>query len=112
LPCFAGCNERDRDYAGRLSQCRPCRPDARRIDASLHAAEDYLNVGDLVNAEAILTRLVDRAPDDPRGFEMLAHTQLSRGVTARSEGDLDAATVRTLRMRISASTRVIELSPA
>lgn len=86
------------------------RPEPARIDASLQAAEDYLNAGDLVNAEAILTQLVERAPEDARGFELLAHTQLSRGVTARADGE-PADARRYFENAYEQFTRVIELSP-
>jgi tetratricopeptide (TPR) repeat protein len=106
-----GCG--DQSHTGSASSDTPAagnRPDPARIDASLHAAEDHLNAGDLANAEAILTRLVERAPDDVRGFELLAHTQLSRGVTERAKGD-HAGARRHFENAYYQFTRVIELSP-
>jgi tetratricopeptide (TPR) repeat protein len=62
-----------------------------KIEASLVAAQEYVQSGDMVRAEAILRTLIDRAPDESRGHEMLGQTLMQRAMDAERGGDAAAA---------------------
>jgi tetratricopeptide (TPR) repeat protein len=64
---------------------------SEKIEASLVAAQEYMQSGDLVRAEAILRTLIDRAPQEPRGHEMLGQTLLQRAMDAERRGETAAA---------------------
>jgi len=59
--------------------------DPTAVEAALQAADAYMSARELPKAKAIATRLVDRAPDDPRAHELLGT------VLAREANEDDAA---------------------
>lgn len=65
------------------------RPDA--VDAALRAAEQYVAAREFGNAEVILATLIERAPEDVRGREMLARVWLARAAEALGRGDAPEA---------------------
>lgn len=64
---------------------------ASTIDASLGAAETFLDGQDLPKAEAILERLVDQAPEESRGHEMLGRLRAIRAAQIRDARGIEAA---------------------
>ncbi len=61
------------------------------VEAALSAAEDYLNSDEIAKAEAILARLIDKAPLDSRGRELMGRVLTIRATKAEERGDLHAA---------------------
>ncbi len=59
---------------------------AGAIEASLDAAEQYFASADLPRARAILLRLMDRAPNEPRARELFARTLLAEAAGEREQG--------------------------
>jgi len=59
---------------------------AGAIEASLDAAEQYFASADLPRARAILLRLIDRAPNEPRARELFAQTLLAEASEKREQG--------------------------
>jgi tetratricopeptide (TPR) repeat protein len=83
----AGCGDgRTRNAANDTTQVS-----RSAIEASLKAAEEYFQVDDLPRAEAILLRLIERAPAEAHAYEMHAQVLLARSVRARAQGDHDAS---------------------
>lgn len=63
----------------------------KTIDAALEAAQQYLDNDELSNAETILLRLLEKAPDEVYANEMLARLAFRRGTIARDAGNERAA---------------------
>ncbi|HRP61717.1 MAG TPA: tetratricopeptide repeat protein [Phycisphaerales bacterium] len=63
-------------------------PTHEAVDAALATAEDLFHSADNVRAEAVLVRLIERAPRDPRARELYAMVLLSRAAEAREAGDV------------------------
>ena len=61
-------------------------PTAGQIAAALDAASEYLNADHFTEAEAILVKLVERAPTSLSGREMLGQLRLRQGLAANEEG--------------------------
>lgn len=56
-------------------------------DAAIDAASEYFHTRDLVKAEAILNRLIDQSPRDPRARELYGQVLLARAADAREQDD-------------------------
>lgn len=80
----AGCSDTQQGET-QSAQNAPSIPRGR-IEASLDAAADYLRGGHFTEAEAILTRLLDRAPDEVDAHELYAQLLLNRAAEAREQG--------------------------
>jgi tetratricopeptide (TPR) repeat protein len=65
------------------------------VEAALSAAEQYLNSGQLPKAEAILARLVEQAPEEPRARELMGQVLTVRARTMNPNAD--AALIAELR---------------
>lgn len=63
-------------------------PSQEAVDAALATAEDLFHSADNVRAEAILVRLIERTPHEPRARELYAMVLLSRAAEAREAGDV------------------------
>lgn len=61
------------------------------IVASLAAAEEYFQTRDLAKAEAILLRLLERAPSEPHALELHGQLLMAKAADARERGDHAAA---------------------
>ena len=81
------------------------------IEQSLRAAESYLQAGDFPRAEAILLRLIERAPREAAAHEMHGQVLLGRAADLRDAGDHDQSQ-ELLRMAYERYRAVIEYSPA
>src|SRR5690606_8497325 len=66
-------------------------PTAGQIAAALDAASEYLNADHFTEAEAILVKLVERAPTSLSGREMLGQLRLRQGLAANEQGRLAIA---------------------
>jgi tetratricopeptide (TPR) repeat protein len=64
---------------------------SEKIEASLSAANQYLQTGEIVEAEAILRTLIGRAPEEPRGHELLGQTLMQKALNAEKSGDSASA---------------------
>jgi tetratricopeptide (TPR) repeat protein len=79
------------DGAGEPGAARADGIDAAAVEAALAAAEDYLDTNDVPRAEAILARLVERAPRDWRAREMMGRTLGAKAAAATVAGRADDA---------------------
>ncbi|MBG84864.1 MAG: hypothetical protein CMJ40_10015 [Phycisphaerae bacterium] len=61
------------------------------IRHSLEAAESYLTTGNEAHARSILAKVMEQAPDDGRGYEMMGRLELRRGIELRELGLIDSA---------------------
>ncbi|MDG2424492.1 MAG: tetratricopeptide repeat protein [Phycisphaerales bacterium] len=61
------------------------------IRHSLEAAEIYIASGNTDKAQAILARLIDQSPDDPRPYEVMARLALRKGLQLRDMGLIEAS---------------------
>ena len=61
------------------------------IRHSLEAAESYLTSGDDARARSILAKVIAKAPEDGRGYEMMGRLELRRGIELRDMGLVDSA---------------------
>ncbi len=84
--------------------------DADRLEASLSAAEQYLQTQDLAKARAILVTLLDRMPQEIRAREMLGQVLTLEAARAETQGD--PARAHELRLQAHEQyQKVIELQP-
>ncbi len=60
---------------------------AEAIATSLDAAEHYFNGGDLAKARAILKRLIEKAPRQPRARELFGQVLAREAIEANQRGD-------------------------
>ena len=79
-----GC-DRKSDSPGTTTAASPP-PTAQAIEASLVAAESYFNARDLVSAETILVKLIERAPREHRAHELYGGVLYVKGLEARQRG--------------------------
>ena len=89
---MTGCGEtRDFDQPDSASATARARSQpavtAEALEASLMAAEQYLQTRDLAKSEAILLRLLDRAPSEPRALELHGQVLMAKAADARDRGD-------------------------
>jgi tetratricopeptide (TPR) repeat protein len=61
------------------------------VEAALDATERYLAGGDLASARAVVERLAERAPNDPRVRETCGRVLLTVALQEQASGDGDAA---------------------
>lgn len=91
---LCACAESDPE-SERAADAEAARPDAAAgagaVEAALDAAEQYFNAADLPRARAILLRLIDRAPREPRARELYGQTILAEAAEAREQGRHEAA---------------------
>ncbi|MCZ6850750.1 MAG: hypothetical protein O7F17_03840, partial [Planctomycetota bacterium] len=69
------------------SQRREHTVSPQAIDKSLAAAEDYLGRLESASAEAILIKLIEKAPRDHRVYELFGRVLFLKGVEARARGE-------------------------
>lgn len=62
------------------------------IEAALAAAQQYLVQQELTNAELILRKLIERAPQEYRAYELYGQVLLAKGMQVGAQGDPQAAT--------------------
>ncbi len=63
-----------------------------KIEAALAAAQQYLVQQELTNAELILRKLIERAPQEYRAYELYGQVLLATGMQVGAQGDPQAAT--------------------
>lgn len=80
----------EQDRAGQQDASQPP-PSAEAIEASLSAAEEYFHTRDLAKAEAILLRLLDRAPKQPHALELYGQLLMAKAADAREAGNAEQA---------------------
>jgi predicted Zn-dependent protease len=90
--CFAtvSCEPPDAPATGEeavASGSAPPPVSAESVEASLQAAGTYVNAGELVKAEAILGRLVERAPGNVHARELLGQVLVMQAAEADAAGD-------------------------
>ncbi len=73
------------------SQRREHAVSPQAIDKSLAAAEDYFGRQELASAEAILIKLIEKAPRDHRVYELFGRVLFLKGVEARARGEQENA---------------------
>jgi tetratricopeptide (TPR) repeat protein len=61
------------------------------VDAALLSAERYFSSNDLASAEAVLGRLIERAPETYRAHELLGQVLYRRAIEMQTAGDAAAA---------------------
>jgi tetratricopeptide (TPR) repeat protein len=61
------------------------------VDAALLSAERYFSSNDLASAEAVLGRLIERAPETYRAHELLGQVLYRRAIEMQTAGDAPAA---------------------
>lgn len=61
------------------------------IRHSLEAAESYLTSGNDDRARSILSKVIEKSPQDGRAFEMMGRMELRRGIELREMGLVDSA---------------------
>jgi tetratricopeptide (TPR) repeat protein len=83
---LAGCEGADSPMAG-SSAPRPRELASEKLEASLSAAGQYLQTGEIDKAEAIVRTLINRAPDESRGHELLGQTLMQKAIAAEAAGD-------------------------
>ena len=82
--CLSGCGQDPtEDKAPPLS--------GESIRHSLEAAESYLTSGDEGRARSILSKIIEKAPADGRGYEMMGRLELRRGIELREMGLIDSS---------------------
>ncbi len=62
------------------------------IEAALSAAQQYLVQQELTKAQLILRKLIERAPQEYRAYELYGQVFLATGMQAGAQGDPQAAT--------------------
>ncbi|MDY7110450.1 MAG: tetratricopeptide repeat protein [Planctomycetota bacterium] len=65
--------------------------DRDAIEAALTAANEYLNSRNLVEAELILDKLIERAPREVRARELMSQVLIIKATQAQRRGDEEAA---------------------
>jgi predicted Zn-dependent protease len=86
-----GCDRRSPEPAPRTTPAPPAAVSEEAVEAALTAADQYLNAQEIEKAEAILTRLVTRAPAEGRARELLGQVLTLRASRAERRGERDAA---------------------
>ena len=74
------------------------------LETAMDAAHQYFMTGDLEKARAILARLIDSAPGDPRPHELMGQVAIAEARAALELGDADGAD----RWRQSAADHYVE----
>ena len=84
IVCLSGCGDEPANKeAATLS--------GESIRHSLEAAESYLTTGNDAQATSILSKVIERAPEDGRAYEMMGRLELRRGIELRDMGLVDSA---------------------
>src|SRR5688572_16117204 len=86
----AGCDEQAAPSAA--ASANPAKQVASdKIEASLAAAQEYVQQGEVAKAEAILRTLIDRAPSESRAHEMLGQVLIEKASNAERSADAQAS---------------------
>lgn len=85
-------------------------PTAAQISAALDAANEYLSADHFTEAELIVLKLIERAPDNLSAQEMLGQLRVRQGIAAQEAGQREIA-ARFFQQADEAYRRIVEMDP-
>lgn len=114
VPLALGCDDQDKapgQTASRPSVVRPENMTAEKIESALAAAEEYLRADDVAKAQAILLRLIERAPREVRARELYGQTLTLAAMQAERRKDSASAARALRRQAYDQYKAALELDP-
>lgn len=84
---FVGCRERATPQAATSAPSTSKQVSAVNIEKTLAAVQEYITSNDLPKAQAILLTLIDRAPNEVRGHELLGQLYAMQAEAAEKQNE-------------------------